>query len=212
MQRGLLVEFSCNPHSLLDSPLESFTACEIICPWVTSGCYNRVDPSTPFLFMDPLSTLRRIPRTSKLHLTSWLNISKVNRSMAPRQMTLTISMAWEMPFGILYLQSTRLNGTVYSRIKKLILLEPKFRRNLLWELPSPMVTLRRISPSRTLLLSIRLRLLPLFQQSPRRRSTLSPSIFILGKCRLAIPSSLPAIKLANHMHRPPRPRQTRPTS
>ena len=131
----------------------------------------RVDPSTPFLFMDPLSTLRRIPRTSKLHLTSWLNISKVNRSMAPRQMTLTISMAWEMPFGILYLQSTRLNGTVYSQIKKLTLLEPKFRRNLLWELPSPMVTLRRISPSRTLLLSIRLRLLPLFQQSPRRRST-----------------------------------------
>ena len=40
MQRGLLVEFSCNPHSLLDSPLESFTRCEIICPWVTSGCYN----------------------------------------------------------------------------------------------------------------------------------------------------------------------------
>jgi len=40
MQRGLLVEFSCNSHSLLDSPLESFTACEIICPWVTSGCYN----------------------------------------------------------------------------------------------------------------------------------------------------------------------------
>jgi len=28
MQQGLLVEFSCNPHSLLDSPLESFTACE----------------------------------------------------------------------------------------------------------------------------------------------------------------------------------------
>jgi len=41
MQWGLLVEFSCNPHSLLDSPTESFTACEIICPWVTSGCYNR---------------------------------------------------------------------------------------------------------------------------------------------------------------------------
>jgi len=40
MQRGLLVEFSCNPHSLLDSPLESFASCEIICPWVTSGCYN----------------------------------------------------------------------------------------------------------------------------------------------------------------------------
>ena len=28
------------PHSLLDSPLESFARCEIICPWVTSGCYN----------------------------------------------------------------------------------------------------------------------------------------------------------------------------
>ena len=28
MQRGLLVEFSCNPHSLLDSPLESFAGCE----------------------------------------------------------------------------------------------------------------------------------------------------------------------------------------
>jgi len=41
MQRELLVEFSCNPHSLLDSPLESFTRCEIICPWVMSGCYNR---------------------------------------------------------------------------------------------------------------------------------------------------------------------------
>jgi len=45
MQRGLLVEFSynpCNPYSLLDSPLESFARCEIICPWVTSGCYNRL--------------------------------------------------------------------------------------------------------------------------------------------------------------------------
>ena len=42
MQRGLLVEFSCNPHSLLDSPLESFAGCEIICPWVTSGCYNNL--------------------------------------------------------------------------------------------------------------------------------------------------------------------------
>ena len=45
MQRGLLVEFSCNPHSLLDSPLESFAGCEIICPWVTSGCYNIIELS-----------------------------------------------------------------------------------------------------------------------------------------------------------------------
>ena len=28
------------PHSLLDSPLESFARCKIICPWVMSGYYN----------------------------------------------------------------------------------------------------------------------------------------------------------------------------
>jgi len=43
MQWGLLVEFSYNPHSLLDSLLESFASCEIICPWVTSGCYNTLE-------------------------------------------------------------------------------------------------------------------------------------------------------------------------
>ena len=127
-------------------------------------------------------------------------------------MTSMILMAWGMPFGILYLQSTHLNRTVYSWIKRLTLLEPKFHQNLLRGLTSPTVILRRTSPSRTLSLSIRLRLLLLFWQSPRRKSTLSPNIFILGKRHSAIPLSPPVIKLANHMHRPPRPQQTCPTS
>ena len=41
MQRGLLVEFSCNfPTLYLIAHWRSFARCEIICPWVTSSCYN----------------------------------------------------------------------------------------------------------------------------------------------------------------------------
>jgi len=62
MQRGLLVEFSCNPHSLLDSPLESFACCEIICPWVTSGCYNNMLFSMRNFFPEYTDSLLKVYR------------------------------------------------------------------------------------------------------------------------------------------------------
>ena len=84
-----------------------------------------VDLFTLFFYMDLLNTSHQISRTSKSLSTSWLSISKTNRSIVVRLMISLISMVWVMPSEISFLQSMRLNGTSFTLIKNLTLLGPK---------------------------------------------------------------------------------------
>ena len=163
----------------------------------------RVVPSIPFSFTAPLSILLLIPRISRLPLTSWLSIFKVNKSTVAKSMISMTSMAWKMPFGILYLWSMWLNRTLYILIRKQILLGPKFLRNLPQELLHLTVIPRRILPSLPLSPSIKRHPSPLFWPKLRRRSILFPNIFIPRNPRSKTMLGPPKVNSVNLMRKHP---------
>jgi len=171
-----------------------------------------VVPSIPFPFMALLSISLLIPRISRLPLTSWPSIFKVNKSTVAKSMISVTLMAWEMPFGILYLWSMQLNGTLYILIRKQILLGPKFLRNLPQKLLCPMVIPKRILPSLPLSPSIKHHPFPLFWPKPRRRSMLFPNIFIPRNPRSKTTLSPPKANLVNLMRKHPNLQQAHPKS
>ena len=82
----------------------------------------------------------------------------------------TISMVWVMPSGISFLQSMRLNGTLYTLIKNLTHLGQKSLRSLLREQTPPTMATRKILWNRFRLQSIKFRHFRPFRLKLRRKS------------------------------------------
>ena len=74
------------PHSLLNSPTESFACCEIICPWVMSGCYNSGEQAIEFLKSHSIFILWLYLFLSSLYVP--------NNKYLPLQYALSASSYW----------------------------------------------------------------------------------------------------------------------